>query len=526
MARQHTKHNKETPATNKKGTGNQKKHPGNMPVSFFRFIVNNKSNLRFLLAGAAVTFIYFILLRIFFPAASFYPDSMAYIEAAAKGLEVSYRPIGYSNFISFFHSMVQSDWLLIFAQFFSGIIANLFLFFTLTYFFPAKKTYRLLLFVLLLCNPLYVLSGNYILSDAFFCSFSVTWFTVLLWIMHRPRWVYFFIQLVLLYWLILLSYTALIYPFIVAAAYLLSKQATWKKTVAIGIPFLVVIIMVNNTIDKTEDMTGTPTFSAWGGWQLANNSLFILRHVKADSASFDSKTSKEICAFSNYYFDSLKRNNLINYDDNVNSSLMFSNGSPLKNYMYYYIPQLYAIHPPPQTTNRYLTSWTIMGPIFEDFAVRVIKKYPLDYLRYFVAPNITLYFHPPIEAYGSYNNNEDTLNHLITTYYNYPSNKINQSHAGFIKLFMNPWSWIFTLINTLFLLLTAAYYFMRRYKNDAWFNKCLIFYLSFYALNFLFNIVAAPNVFRYHIAVVTLCIIFIVYLWQRVSGAKKSPVPA
>jgi hypothetical protein len=523
MARQNKK---DTASANKKATSKQKNFPAHTPVPFFKFIVKDKSCLRFLLAGAVITIIYFILLRVLYPIGSFYFDSMAYIEAASRGMEVSYRPIGYSNFISFFHSISQSDGMLIFAQYISNVIANLFLFFTLLYFFSLKKSYRVLLFILLICNPLYVIYSNYILSDAFFCSLSVIWFTVLLWIIYRPRWVYLIIQLVLLYFLFLLRYNALIYPFIAAVAYVLSKQVVWKKAVSICITFLLIIEMINTIIDKTEDTTGTAAFSAFGGWQLANNSMFVLKHVKPDSTAFNTETSKEICVFINNYYDTLKMKGLFNDDDDVNATYIWSMNGPLKRYMYYHIPQFYAMHPPRETINRYLSSWTIMGPVFEEFGTEVIKKYPLEYLHYYVWPNIRLYCHPPVELYNSYNENADTLNPLATTYYNYPSNKIDKSNAGLLPVLMGPWSWLFTIINALFILLTAAYYFRRGYKNDAWFNRCLVFYLAFYALNFLFNIVAAPTYFRFYITIVTLSMVFIVYLWQRVFNPKMGFEPA
>ncbi len=161
----------------------------NLPIismSFFRFIIKDKSCLRFLLISIVITVIYFIVLRVLYPVGSYFNDSWAYIEAANLKLPTTVRQLGYSYFLVFFHAISRSDGLLIFAQYISNVIANLFLFFTLLYFFSLKKIYRVLLFILLMCNPLYVLYSNYVLSDAFFAGLSVMWFTVLLWIMYRP----------------------------------------------------------------------------------------------------------------------------------------------------------------------------------------------------------------------------------------------------------------------------------------------------------------------------------------------------
>ncbi len=520
-----------------------------LPMSFFKFIIKDKSCSRFLLISAVITIIYFILIRVLFLADSTWWDSAPYIEAASLGLEVHERPTGYSDLIRFFHAIAHSDGLLIFAQYFTNVIANLFLFFTLLYFFSLKKVYRVILFILLMCNPLYAIYSNFIMSDAFFCSLTVMWFTVLLWIMYRPRWVYFFMQLFLLYWLFRLRYNALTYPFMVAIAYLLSKQPIWKKITSITITFLLIIEIIIYTTHKTEATTGISTFSALGGWQLANNSIFVLKHENFDSTTFTSETSNEICAFIKRYYNSKKIMDSINKneeDTDANGAFIWNHNSPLQIYERHYFTRFYIKPHYGNAGNRYiifkrfisswsatgpvltpikiepyyhLTSFTTMGPLFKEFGMEVIKKYPIGYLRYFVWPNIKLYFHPFMEAYIDYNH-YSTNKDILITYYNFNSNDFRQTHRGWITMFMYPWSWIFTLITILFLLFVGVYYLTQGYKNDAWFNKCLIFYLFFYASNFFFSIIVSSIDFRYQIFIVTLSITFIIYLLKRVFNAK------
>ncbi len=339
----------------------------------------------------------------------------------------------------------------------------------------------------------------------------------------------------------------------VAIAYILSKQSIWKKIVSITITFLLIIEMIISTIYKTEEATGIATFSAFGGWQLASNAMFPLKHVNFDSADFDTKTSKEMCVFIKHFYDSLKTKNHFNPDTIVNTQYMWCWYSPLIQYQNYYFTKIYLpsynLHPSGKSIDRFivlhpkllswnsagpvfvikkkqpqydLLSFTAMGPVFEEFGTEVIKKYPLEYLRYYIWPNITVYFHPPVELLEKYNEYFTTLGYPETTFYNFPSNKIDRSYAGLIYILMAPWSWLFTLINILFLLLVTAYYFVRAYKNDGWFNRCLIFYLTFYLSYALFNIVGSPTLFRYYLAIVTLSIAFIIYLWQRVFNAKKN----
>jgi hypothetical protein len=532
------------------GAVKNKAIPSDLRMPFFRFIVTDKSCVRFLLASTLITIIYFILLRVLFMMDSTWWDTLQYVQTTDERLEVNTRPLGYSNFIGFVHAISYSDGVLIFSQYISNIVANLFLFFTLLYFFPLKKGYRVVLFILLICNPLYALYSNYILSDALFCSLSVIWFTILIWIMYRPRWILFFIQLVLLYWTFLLRYNALIYPFLIAIAYLLSKQAIWKKIVSITISFLLIIEIIISVIHVTKDKTGVATFSALGGWQLASNSMFVLKHVKFDSTTFTTKTSKKLCGFVKHYFSSKKMlDSLTKYEDtDIHAQFIWNRISPLIHYAGSYFPRFYATHPPPKNSNRYviydhyviswnsegpimglkkrdpqnfITSWTTMAPIYEEFGIEVIKKYPLEYLHYFIWPNIKIYFYPPMEAYVNYNHYRP-FKPLLTGYYHFTPDDFDKTHQDWIRIFMYPWSWIFTLINILFLLLTFAYYFTHCYKNDAWFNQCLIFYLFFYVSNFFFSILIAPNVFRYQITIITLSLSFIIYLWQKMFSIKNN----
>lgn len=343
----------------------------------------------------------------------------------------------------------------------------------------------------------------------------------------------------------MLRYSAIIYPLAIVVVYVLSEQAIWKKIVSIGITFLVILEVENSIVHKTEEATGTATFSAFGGWQLANNTVYVLEHVKPDSAEFSAKTSKEINVFIKNFYDSLTIKNFLWYKPGVNSQFMWMNWSPLKRYMNYYINRCYATHPPPCGIVHYIPSWdtngpvdvtkqqtqyiiatfTTMGPVFEDFGIEVIKKYPLQYLRYFVWPNFKIFCQPPVELYNYYNNSGVITGHIGTlgsienSYYDYSSNTIDLSNAGLFPLLMEPWSWLFPFINAIFILLTAAYYITRSYKNDKWFNRCLILYLVFYLSNILLNIALITTLFRYYIIIVTLSMVFIIYLWQRVFNA-------
>ncbi|HEX8332841.1 MAG TPA: hypothetical protein VF622_09465 [Segetibacter sp.] len=483
-------------------------------LAFLRFVTSGE-NKKYLLAGFIIGIIYFIILRILFPVPSYYSDSYTYIQAARDKYPISFRPIQYSEIINFFKNFSTSDVALIAGQYFSNVLANLLLFFSWVYFFPLRKVYKLLLFFFLICNPLYVFYSNYILTDAFFSSLTVAWFVILIWTIHKPAWYYIVIQLLLLVILFKLRYNAIVFPVFMAIALFFSKQAPWKKLTSTAVSFLLIGILVSNTSKKTETFAGTRTFSAFSGWQLANNALHILRTEKIDSAAIEDEEVRNILNYMQGYFDTTTAK--ID-SSSVTASYMWSNNSPLKGY-------LLNRYMKDNSYFSYFEAWTSLGPIYNRFGRTVILKKPFSYIQNFVVPNGKDYFIPPLEAYETYCADADTLNPITVTFYNYKTNKIGDKHPAVYTTLFKPWRYIFGVINILFLILAVIYLVLKRYKTEpVLFNKTLLCFSAFYLFNFFFVIALAPTVFRYHLFIVTLLFPFIFQLINHFSsGLKTTP---
>jgi hypothetical protein len=488
------------------------------PLSFFRFIFSDAATRRYLIAGVVIFVVYAIVLRWLFPRPSYFFDSGTYIQAARDNSSVSFRPQGYSEFIRFFHDIYISSTLLVVAQFACNVLANLFLFFTFVYFFPLSKWYRVILFLLLLCNPLYLFYSNYILSEAFFCSLTVIWITVLTWILRRPNWFNFIAQLILLDLLFKLRYNALFYPFLTTAAYIISNQELWKKALGILLSFSVIAMIVHTISSETEKVTGYRVFSAFGGWQMASNALNILKHANTDMDinSFSSVESKEIYLLTRHYFDTLKPAKPAAgvVADEITASYLWDPNAPLKEYMNFYANR--------KRIKIYFVTWTAVGPVFSDFGKEVIIKNPFKFARYFLWPNTKLYWWPQMEAYQDYNYNLPAVDKVIKEYYQYLNDKVDLKHAWINNLVMRPWKYLFPFINALFLGLVAVYFIKGKYKGvDRFFTITLMFVTGFCLCNFLFSIAVAPTVFRYQVVIITLCVIFCAYLTQYIFQDNK-----
>jgi hypothetical protein len=153
--------------------------------TFYEFL-SSPENKRFIVSALLIGVVYFICLRLLFPVPVFFADSYTYVGAAKNSQPVSFRPIGYSRILVFFRLFSSTDLPVIAAQYYSNLFANLSLFFSAVYFIPLKKAYRQILFFLLIVNPFYLFYSNYISPDSFFCAFTVAWFTLLIWMLHKP----------------------------------------------------------------------------------------------------------------------------------------------------------------------------------------------------------------------------------------------------------------------------------------------------------------------------------------------------
>lgn len=477
--------------------------------SFYHFVWCEKSNKKLLTIGLLAGICFILLLRLLFPFPSFYADSYTYIDAAAEKQPISFRPIQYSEFIRFFHHFNASAFPLILAQYVTTLLANLFLFFSCIYLFELPKHLKTVLFALLVFNPLYLLSANYVLSDSFFCSLTTIWFTCLIWVIYKPCAANMLSQFVVLILLFKLRYNALIFPCFTLLALLFSHQAIWKKVLVTGFSFGVMFLLMNSISNTTEELTGTRTFSAFSGWQMAGDAMHILRNVPADTTDFDDE-QREINHFILNYLaevDSLKQQ-----EEEITASYIWDKKSPLKQYLYYYGSKNYY--------NNYFETWTALGPVYNRFGASVIAQQPFAYIKYFVAPNAKRYFIPVMEAYSEYNEGRDTMAKVAAKYYGYSTTKVDAGYATLHKNLLSPWRYLFTIINIFFIIAALVYAITGAYKKHSrLFNQSLLLFGAFYLGNLLFVSAVAPNVFRYHLFIIAPALAFTIYLsyfmWQK-----------
>lgn len=449
-------------------------------------------NVVFITAGI----ILWALFKWIYPHASYFTDSYTYIQAAAGRRLVSIRPIGYSLFLRCVHALSSSETFLVTVQYLLFQGACYYLLFVLRRWFGmSRRTERFLLFFCVLNLPALFLC-NYISSDILFTALSLVWIAGLLRWMERPSGWGLTLHIILLLLLFYLRFNALYYPVIATVAFLLSKTSLRYKCVGIVASFLIIAAGVILTRHLTKRQTGTAVFSAFSGWQIANNALHIYSCIPVDTTGLPSPECQDLATrFVRPYFARTAVSQRVT-PPSVTTAYMWERGSPLWQYM---------IANGQQYRWDYFNSWTGVGSTYSKYGYWVIEQHPLDFSRYYLWPSTRSYFFPPLEVLEKYNEGATTIGHMAWYWFHYPSEQLPVPTLAAVQPpLLTTFRWLFLLIHLVFPLLTLFFLTRRRtlvqpstvYSPLA---RLLWFTGAYFLVNTGFSIFASPGAFRYQL---------------------------
>lgn len=475
--------------------------------SFHRFIIGDRPNRRRLIIALAGTLLQFIVFKILYPFPDFFSDSYSYIYAAYAHLDVSIWPIGYSKFLASFHSLTHSDTALVGFQYFFLEAAAAYFYFSLLYFYRPGRATRVILFLFLFFNPLFLYLTNYVNSDPLFAALSLWWFTELIWIVNRPRLYQVVMQGVLLFLAFTVRNNAYIYPFIAVAAFLLSQQRTWVKAIGCLLGPMLILPFVWHTRSAAKEMTGTAQFSLFTGWQLANNALYMYGHIRVDSSAFATKESREVNDISKAFFKTVP----VTFDDflfdyQANYFIQYQ-GAPLKMYL--------DKHYHPASENDRVANWGDASVHFGEFGSTLIKAHPIQYARYFVLLNTRKYLFPSLEKLEIYNTGSHDVESIAQYWFDYKITDVAVI-SGTIQgkvLFLYPYFFMF--LNVCMVGMLTRFFIGRGFRQAGQANlRSMLVFISFLALNFLFCISTTIIVLRYQFFPMIACLSGLLLLFE------------
>jgi len=443
-----------------------------------------------------------IIFKLFYPYADYFTDSYSYIQAAMHCDIIDYRPIGYSIFLRLVHIVSSSDTFLVTLQYVLVQIASLSLLIRL------QRLCRLggwaprsILFFIVL-NPAIPYTCNYVSSDALFIALSLIWFNLLIGIVLRPSWGRLGLQLLLLACIFNIRYVALYYPAVAAIAFFLMRKDLLFKLAGIGTSMAVVSIGTMWVKSITREETGAAIFSAFSGWQIANNALHIYPYIPVDASDMPSPESQELAGYVRTWFDSAGPA-LAKKRPVATTAYMWERSSPLHQYMSVYQKR---------HSLSYFTAWNRVGVVFTEYGYHLVRKHPVAFGRYYIWPSLQSYFYTPLDVYAVYNEGHTEVDRVAQHWFGYKSTRVKVSSSTFQGTFLAPMPSLYFFLNIAFAIATGLFLKERvlREANPA-FTLCLRLAASYLLANVAFCVFASPTVLRYQVLPVILLFVFTVY---------------
>ena len=467
-----------------------------------------------------------IFFKCCYPFADFFSDSYTYIQAAADHDSISYRPIGYSLFLRLLHALSASDTFLVTVQYALVQSACLLLFFYLRRHCGLAGWAQWLVAVFLVLDPLVYYISNYVSSDALFLALSLGWLTLLLQLVRHPTWRALILQWIVLALIFYTRYVALFYPIAAALTFLMVRRSLLFKVAAITGSIAVVAAGVFYTRQLTLDQTGAPIFSAFSGWQMANNALHIYPWLRPDTTGLPSSADNELVRDVSQYFE---KEGISRAAPAATTAYMWEVSSPLHRFFNDYRRR--HSHDTGQVS--YFIAWNRVAPIFTQYGYGLLQRHPIAFGRYYLWPSAQSFFLPPLDVFAVYNEGKTTVDPVAQHWFGYHGARVKVQSATVQATILAPFPWAYLIMNLAFLLVCGFYFFSNlrtsRPGNPSdpsnpsdpdnpltpnphtlhpGFTPSLKVAAAYLTVNACFNIFASPSVFRYQVLPLILLFIF------------------
>jgi hypothetical protein len=455
----------------------------------------------------------FVLFKLAYPFPDFFSDSYSYIGAARDHLDVNIWPIGYSKFLALFHWFTASATALVAFQYFSFVFAALYFFRTTVSLYSPGRNTRIILRFFLFFNPLFLYLANCIASDMLFLTMSLAWLAQLLQTLHRPRLYQPFLQAFLLLSLFAFRYNAMIYPLVTAVVYIFSSQKVWIKLLGIlAGPALILPFIVFSSL-AAKRLVGVAQFPPiFGGWQWANNALYIREYVYVDTTKLPTQETMELDRMAMAFFRAAPadRRDLTSYTANF---FIRENGAPLKQYFIKHRGKNEDI----------VADWGKAGTVFDQYGKYIIRRNPLAFARYFMLLNAWDYFIPPLEKFEVYNTGQDRIRSTGQIWFQYSSPNvwaISKTLQGTLLV----WAPIlFLVLNLYFAGALSMLLWRKRWRDtSSLFQQTQLVTTCFLSLNFFFSIFTTMIVLRYELFAMIVLLTFAMLTSDQLESIAKS----
>lgn len=486
---------------------------------FFDFIFRNQENRRWCWAALGLSIIGWCLFKWVYPNPNMVLDSYCLVRGAISGANVEVWPIGYSKFLILLGYLSHSAMLLVWVQYMGMVLACMYFFFTLLYIFNPGKWVKAGMFVFLFANPLFYYINNFVLTDGLYTTLSVAWFTLLIWVVFRPKDYMIWVHALLLLVLFSIRYNAMFYPFIAAAAFLFSSFRLWKKLVAMVLAGGMVLGFIVFTRNEMKQATGVSGFTVFSDWKILNNALFGYGHfyktdprpVPVEFAPLDSLIRLS--------FDVNGPDDMYNYGAITSGSMyMFHPYSPLT---------LYMSEQEQRSTSFIILDQSMpMSPLYGAYGKYLVRWHPFAFVRYFLLPNVQRHLLPPMESYASPSpfilHKDKVLGKPTADWFHLTTLECRSFGVSLRDMLLVPAMALTGIIQVAFLIVVVGVLYTRLYKTQPPLsNKVLLLVLLFTCAEFAFSVTSAGIVLRYLLLILAIELCFTLVVGEQLLKTDK-----
>jgi len=488
-------------------------------------INNRKTSLSYLIVWIGLSCLLWVLFKIFYPNPYIVFDSHYYIYAALVNANVSVWPVGYSKFLRLIGLFSHSANVLVTIQYFFLQGCLLFFFLTWRHLFKLKKGPGLALFILLLINPIYIYTCNFVLSDALFLGLSLLWLINLLWIVFRPKPWMIFTQALLLLFLFAIRSQALFYPGIACLAFLLSRQKLGLKMAGIAMPIVFIGGFILYTAHVTKVDYGVQEFSPFQGWKVASNALYAYEHVPSGKVQPVPARFKPLDSLVQRFFHSHHQPvDLLNQDPSTGTYYIFMYPSPLLQYRDQRCgyDRHFLIN---------INTMARMAPLYDAYGSYLVKQYPWTYFRHFILPAAFTYLVPYAEVYNQedpvFVHQWDTLVQMKKKWFGNVSTSEKKPYANFRIGLFDYYPVGNAITHLIFLMAFLGFLGLNGHKKmDPFRQKALGLIATLWLANAVFMVIASASLLRYQLFITTVeltfAVFFVGFIWDRARD-NESP---
>lgn len=485
------------------------------PQSFRVRLLKERSSQKYVFIALPLLILEITLFKFLYPYADFFSDSYSYIYAAMQDLKVNLWPIGYSKFILWFHYLSHSDTSLVVFQYLLIQGATLYFLLTVYYYWKPGELVQRILFYVLMLNPLILYISNYISSDGIFLALSLVWVTQLIQILYRPNVVLLLFHSVIIFAAFTIRYNAMYYPLITFLVYVITKWKVSYKIIGIVLPLILMGLFISYTGRETKKVTGYWQFSVFGGWQIANNAMYMLPHIWVENSPPPAcqEFHDQVMGFIKNSRPELKAIGPLD-----GAFYLREPHAPLKTY-------LAKINGDRVDSSGGIVSWGSVSPIYSSYGMFLAKSYPFSFARYFLLPNTYAYFVPPLEKLEVYNLESYSIFPIAAYWFEYPHVQIRaiSLHAQKGILFIFPG--LFGALDLFLLWMVIRWYKDQRLRRQSpELGKIVIVMVALLLCNAGFSILASPIVLRYQVFPMVLLLTFSALLAEKMDWGDNHEI--